>query len=103
MSKVNLHNPSAGEILGEEFLKPMGLSQNAVAKAIHVPANRIHAIIRGTRAVTADTDLRLCRYFGLSEGFFLRLQAAFETAEARRHMGKILTSIRPVKNMAAAH
>lgn len=95
MSKMQLHNPHAGEIIKEEFLKPLGLSQNAVAKAIHVPANRIHAIVRGLRAVTADTDLRLCRYFGLSEGFFLRLQSAFETAETRRRLARVLSSIRP--------
>lgn len=91
------YNPHAGEILSMEFLKPLGLSQNAVAKAIAVPANRIHAIVKGSRAVTADTDLRLCRFFGLSEGYFLRLQAAYDTAEARRHLARALDKIRPMR------
>lgn len=66
-----LPNPHPGEILLEEFLKPMGLSQNALARAVHVPPRRINEIVHGKRDVTADTDLRLARYFGLSEGFFL--------------------------------
>lgn len=91
------YNPHAGEILSLEFLKPLGLSQNAVAKAIQVPANRIHAIVKGERAVSADTDLRLCRFFGLSEGYFLRLQQAFDTAEARKHLARALDRIRPFR------
>src|SRR5258705_9655654 len=66
-----LQNPHPGEILIEEFLKPMGLSQNALARAVHVAPRRINEIVLGKRDVTADTDLRLARYFGLSEGFFL--------------------------------
>jgi len=71
-----LPNPHPGEILLQEFLLPMQLSQNALARAIHVPPRRINEIVLGKRVVTADTDLRLARYFGLSEGFFLGLQAA---------------------------
>ena len=85
----------AGEILKEEFLKEIGMSQNALAKAIGVPSNRIHAIVNGTRRITADTDLRLCRFFGLSEGYFLRLQNAYETMEAKRKLGEQLTAIEP--------
>jgi addiction module HigA family antidote len=59
--------------LKEEFLNEIGMSQNQLAEALGVPGNRIHAIVNGTRDVTADTDLRLCRFFGLSEGYFLRL------------------------------
>jgi len=84
-----------GEILKEEFLEEIGMSQNALAKSIGVPSNRIHAIINGTRRVTADTDLRLCRFFSLSEGYFLRLQNAYETMEAKRKLGKELTAIQP--------
>ena len=62
-----------GELLLEEFLKPMGLSQYRLAKAIGVPAQRISEIVAGKRAVTADTDLRLCRFFGLSNGYWLRM------------------------------
>ena len=78
MDEQLLDNPKVGEILKEEFLEEIGMSQNALAKAIAVPTNRIHAIVNGTRRVTADTDLRLCRYFGLSKGYFLRLQNAYE-------------------------
>ena len=95
MSEQLLNNPKVGEILKEEFLEEIGMSQNALAKAIAVPANRIHAIVNGTRRVTADTDLRLCRYFGLSEGYFLRLQNAYELMEAKRKLGQVLSEIQP--------
>lgn len=65
-----LPNPHPGETLLEEFLKPMELSQNALARAVHVPPRRINEIVLGKRAITADTDLRLARYFGMSEGAF---------------------------------
>jgi addiction module HigA family antidote len=81
--------------LSEEFLKPMGLSQTALAKAIHVPPRRINEIVLGRRAVTADTDLRLARYFGLSEGFFLRLQTDYELMDRRRRIAEQLKAIRP--------
>ena len=74
-SRGRLPNPHPGEILLEEFLKPMGLSQNALARAIHVPPRRINEIVHGSRAVSADTALRMARYFGTSEHFRLNLQA----------------------------
>ena len=95
MNEQLLNNPKVGEILKEEFLEEIGMSQNALAKAIAVPSNRIHAIVNGTRRVTADTDLRLCRYFGLSEGYFLRLQNAYELMEAKRKLGQVLVEIQP--------
>ena len=95
MDEQLLDNPKVGDILKEEFLEEIGMSQNALAKAIAVPSNRIHAIVNGTRRVTADTDLRLCRYFGLSEGYFLRLQNAYELMEAKRKLGQILIEIQP--------
>lgn len=95
MNNVLLDNPKIGEILKAEFLEEIGMSQNALAKAINVPSNRIHAITNGTRRVTADTDLRLCRFFGLSEGYFLRLQNTYELMEAKRNLGKVLTEIDP--------
>ena len=90
-----LANPHPGEILLEEFLKPMELSQNALARAIHVPPRRINEIVLGKRDVTADTDLRLARYFGLSEGFFLGLQTDYDLMERRREIGADLSSIMP--------
>src|SRR5262245_13197968 len=73
-----LHNPHPGEILMEDFLKPMRLSQTRLARAIGVPPRRINEIVLGKRAITADTDLRLARYFKMSDGFFLGLQADYE-------------------------
>lgn len=93
-----LTNPHPGKILKSEFLEPMNLSQNALAKALNVPANRIHAIVNGTRDITADTDLRLCRFFCLSDGYWLRLQNSFDLMEARRLKAKSIHRIRPYKS-----
>src|ERR1700741_2675837 len=90
-----LPNPHPGEILMEEFLKPMALSQTALANAIHVPPRRINEIVLGKRAITADTDLRLARYFGMSEGFFLGLQVDFDLMQRRRELGGDLKAITP--------
>jgi len=90
-----LANPHPGEILAEEFLRPMGLSQSALAQAVRVPPRRINEIVLGKRAITADTDLRLTRYFGLSEGFFLRLQADHDLMERKREAGPEIAAIRP--------
>ena len=84
---------SPGEMLEEEFLKPLGLTKYRLAKDIGVPPQRIGDIVAGKRAVTADTDLRLCRYFGLSDGWWLRGQAAYDTAKAREAMGATLARI----------
>ncbi len=92
-----LRNPHPGEILKEEFLGAIGMSQNGLARAIGVPGNRIHAIINGTRAVSADTDLRLCRFFGLSEGYFLRLQNAYDSLEAKRRAAEEIAKIKPYR------
>jgi len=89
-----LPNPHPGEILLEELLKPMGLSQTALA-AVKVPPRRINEIVLGKRAITADTDLRLARYFGLSEGFFLGLQTDYELMARRRQIADQLKAIRP--------
>lgn len=89
-----LHNPHPGEILKEEFLTEIGMSQNQLARSIGVPPNRIHAIVNGTRDITADTDLRLCKFFRLSEGYFLRLQNAHDLMEARRKNGQIISKIK---------
>ena len=94
-----LRNPHPGEILKQEFLNEIGLSQNQLARAIGVPPNRIHAVVNGTRDITADTDLRLCKFFGLSEGYFLRLQNAYDTMEARRRIAPKLAKIRPYQTL----
>ncbi len=90
-----LPNPHPGEILAEEFLTPLDLSQSALARAIGVAPRRINEIVLGKRAVTADTDLRLARYFGLSDGFFLGLQNDYELMEQRRKLGAALNRITP--------
>ncbi len=90
-----LPNPHPGEILMQDFLKPMALSQTALANAIAVPPRRINEIVLGKRAITADTDLRLARYFGMSEGFFIGLQTDYELMQRRRMIGAKLKAIRP--------
>jgi len=87
--------PTPGEILLEEFLKPLGMSQNALARILDVPPRRINEIVLGKRAVTADTDLRLTRYFRLTDGFFLRLQGEYDLRMQRRALGKKLDAIKP--------
>jgi addiction module HigA family antidote len=90
-----LANPTPGEILLQEFLRPLDMSQTALARALNVPPRRINEIVLGKRAVTADTDLRLTRYFGLTPGFFLGLQADHDLMERRRELGSDLERIRP--------
>jgi len=90
-----------GELLKEEFLDPMGISQYRLAKEIGVPAGRIGQIVAGKRAITADTDLRLCKFFGLSDGYWLRAQAAYDTELVRDEIQPELSRIRPWRNIAA--
>ena len=99
---AQLRNPHPGEILKEEFLNRIGMSQNQLAHAIGVPGNRVHAIVNGSRSITGDTDLRLCKFFGLSEGYFLRLQNAYDTLEAKRRIATQLAKIKPYKPREAA-
>ena len=87
--------PHPGEILMEEFLKPMGVTQYRLAKEIGVPQRRIGEIVAGTRAVTIDTGLRLSRFFGMSEGFWIGLQMDYDAANARDALAAILAKIKP--------
>jgi addiction module HigA family antidote len=91
---IELEN--VGIVLEEEFMKPFNLSQNALAKAINVPVNRIHYILKGNRGISVDTDLRLTKLFGLSEGYFLRIQEEYETRRIKQHIGKELNNIIPL-------
>jgi len=79
-----------GEILNEEFLKPLGISQYRLAKDVSVPPRRINQIVRGTRAITADTALRLARYFGTSERFWLNLQTRYDLEVEKDLLGERL-------------
>lgn len=90
-----IHNPHPGEILLEEFMKPLGLSQNALARALKVSPRRINELVHAKRAVSAETDLRLARYFKLHEGFFLGLQVDFDLMEQKRKLGDRLDEITP--------
>jgi addiction module HigA family antidote len=90
-----LPNPHPGDILLLDFLQPMGLSQNGLARAVGVPPRRINEIVLGKRSVSANTDLRLARYFGVSEGFFLGLQADHDLMARRRQIGAELAQITP--------
>ena len=91
-----------GELLREEFLLPMELSQYRLAKEIDVPAQRISEIVAGKRTITADTDLRLCRFFGLSKGYWLRAQAACDTEVAEETLAADLAKIEPWKGVRRA-
>ena len=93
-------NPTPGEMLLDDFIIPMGLTQNGLARAIGVPPRRINEIVLGKRTVTADTDLRLARYFGLSEGFWLGVQADFDLMERRRQIAPDLATIVPRQTAA---
>jgi addiction module HigA family antidote len=84
------------KLLQEEFLQPLGVSQYRLAKAIGVPASRISEIVTGQRAITADTDLRLCRFLGLSPGYWLRAQAAHDTELASAELADELEQIQPL-------
>ncbi len=85
--------PPPGEILLEEFLKPMGITQYRLAKEIRVPQRRIGEIIAGKRSVTPDTGLRLSRFFGTSDGFWIGLQADYDTARAKDALSDVLSRI----------
>jgi len=90
MSRKRLAPVHPGEVLLEEFLGPLGLTQYRLAKDVSVPARRINEIVHGTRAVSADTALRLARYFGTSDRFWLNLQAAYDLDVERDRLGKRL-------------
>ena len=87
--------PHPGEILLEEFLKPMGITQYRLAKEISVPQRRIGEIVAGTRAVTADTGLRLSRFFGMSDRFWIGLQTDYDAARAKDAIAETLANIKP--------
>lgn len=90
-----ISTPTISEILKEEFMEPLGLSAYRLAKDIHVPVSRIQEILNGTRAISADTSLRLAKYFGVSEGYFLRMQMDVDLRTAKFSVGmdEVLNSI----------
>ena len=92
--------PTPGEILAIEFLEPMGITQYRLAQAIHVPQTRIAAIIKDGRAITADTALRLARFFGTSVEFWMNLQCQFDADQVRQAIREDLESIDPYAEAA---
>jgi addiction module HigA family antidote len=90
-----------GEILREEFLKPMGMSANELARSIHVPAPRINDIVLERRGITADTAVRLARFFDMSEEFWMNLQLQYEVRAARHRLRRAIRKIRPRAKRAA--
>ena len=103
MKSKLLANITPGEILAEEFLKPKGITQYRLAKDIGVPPRRINEIVKGQRAITADTALRLGRYFGMSPEFWLNLQSLYELRLAERKAGKLIRSLPKLKRPERAH
>ena len=103
MNKKKFAQVHPGEILLEEFLKPMGISQYKLAKDVSVPPRRINEIIHGKRSISADTALRLSRYFGLSERFWLNLQARYDIeVERDRLEGRLENEVRVLELKQAA-
>lgn len=101
MSLAKLENIHPGEILLEEFLNPLGISQNKLARDIDVPPRRINEIVHGLRSITADTDLRFARALGTSEGFWLGLQADYDLEERKKMIEKKLLKIKLLPRDAA--
>jgi antitoxin HigA-1 len=95
----NIH---PGEILREEFLKPLHMSSYELAKNLHVPAPRINDIVLEKRGITADTAIRLARFFATTEDFWMNLQASFEIHDARRRLAKVIERIQPRRRTQAA-
>jgi addiction module HigA family antidote len=101
MTMAKLAPVTPGELLLEDLLRPLGISKYRLAKEIGVPAQRIGEIVAGRRAITADTDLRLCRFFGLSNGYWLRAQAAYDIEVAQDALAEELDRIKPWSGTAA--
>jgi antitoxin HigA-1 len=87
-----------GEVLLEEFLRPLGVTQHRLAVSVGVPPRRINEIVHGKRRVTADTALRLSRFFGTTDRFWLNLQTRFDLETEKDHLGAALDAIRPLQS-----
>ena len=96
MTEINPVHP--GEVLMEEFLEPLGVTQHRLAVEIGVPPRRINEIVHGKRRITADTALRLARYFGTTDRFWLNLQTRYDLEREKDHLGDALEAIRPLKS-----
>lgn len=101
MNRKDIINPHPGEILQEEFLQPMGLSQNRLAMELHVPCHRVNEIVNGRRRITADTALRLAKFFGTTADFWLNLQSRYDLVAAESSLVDELPAIRSFSRIAA--
>lgn len=99
---LSLWNIHPGEVLREEFLKPLEMSSYELAKRVHVPVPRINDIVLEKRGITADTAVRLAKFFGTSEGFWMNLQSFYEVRAAKKRLAKELVRIRPQSASSAA-
>ena len=99
--KANLAHMTPGEILLEDYMKPMGLTQNALARALGVPPRRVNEIIHGKRVITLDTSLRLGRYFGQSPQFGLNIQTECDLCNAKPLMERVAREVHPMAILAA--
>ena len=98
---TNLENMTPGEILLEDYMKPMGLTQNALARALGVPPRRVNEIIHGKRGITLDTSLRMGRYFRQSERFWLNVQTECDLRNAKQLMERVAREVHPMAKVAA--
>lgn len=99
--KANPDQMTPGEILHEDYMKPLGLTQNALARALGVPPRRVNEIIHGKRAVTLDTSLRLGRYFGQSPRFWMNVQTECDLSNAKPLMERVAREVHPMAMVAA--
>ncbi len=100
MSNEKIINPHPGEILLEEFLKPMGLSQNRLSMELRVPCHRVNEIVHGRRGITADTALRLAKFFGTTPDFWMNLQKSYDLAAAKESLAPELTRIQALDSLS---
>ena len=98
---TNLENMTPGEILLEDYMKPMGLTQNALARALGVPPRRVNEIIHGKRGITLDTSLRMGRYFRQSARFWLNVQMECDLRNAKQLMERVAREVHPMAKVAA--
>ncbi|MCI6270087.1 MAG: HigA family addiction module antitoxin [Lactobacillus delbrueckii] len=91
----SIKTPTVAEIINDEYLQPLGLSAADLAQDIHVPAARIKDILRGSEEITADTSLRLAKFFGVSDAYFLKLQSDIDLRDAKKKLSTELSAIKP--------
>lgn len=91
----SIKTPTVAEIINDEYLQPLGLSAADLAQAIHVPTARIKDILRGSEEITADTSLRLAKFFGVSDAYFLKLQSDIDLRDAKKKLSTELSAIKP--------